>query len=267
MLRFFDKLAAVLRRDLRTAMRYRAGFSFQGISLLAEIAVLYYLAKAVGPGFKPAGLDFYPFLLVGTGFFVLLVGGVNGLVQTLHDAQTTGTIEVLMTTSTPAPYLVTLTAISELIGPTLRFMVFLAVGFALFRVPLPRPNIPAALLVFMLSVLIALAVGMFAASLQLSVQKGSAIVWLLGSFGWLVSGTMFPVADLPAPLRALAYVVPFTYSLDGLRLSLLGVTSVHQLLAPIAALAISAGILLPGSILLFSWVLKNARLRGTLSFY
>ena len=72
-----DKSCAIVRRDLLTSVRYRAGFSIGVLSAIAEMAAFYYLAHAVGPGFRPDGVDYYPFLLVGTGFYTFLIMGIN----------------------------------------------------------------------------------------------------------------------------------------------------------------------------------------------
>src|SRR5690348_4439544 len=109
---FWDKTLAILRRDLLTAIRYRAGFMTLAIGTGAELAAFYYLARAVGPGFRPEGLEYFPFLLVGTGFYTFLITGINAFLMIVQEAQQTGTLEVLMTTSTPAAVLVFLSTIS-----------------------------------------------------------------------------------------------------------------------------------------------------------
>lgn len=101
-----DKTAAIVRRDLLTAVRYRTGFLITGAGAAAELAAFYYLSRAIGPGFRPEGVDYFPFLLVGTGFYTFLVMGINAFLVIVQEAQQTGTLEILMTTSTPAPVLV-----------------------------------------------------------------------------------------------------------------------------------------------------------------
>src|SRR5581483_7142492 len=113
--RLLDKACVIFRRDLLTTIRYRTGFSLGVLSGIAEIAAFYYLAHAVGPGFHPEGMDYYPFLLVGTGFYTFLIMGINSFLTTVQEAQQTGTFEVLMTTSTPPPILVLLSALSPFV--------------------------------------------------------------------------------------------------------------------------------------------------------
>src|SRR6266496_2754585 len=49
----FAKAAAVLKRDIVTSLRYRSGFFFKLVSPALQLASFYYLARAVGPQFRP----------------------------------------------------------------------------------------------------------------------------------------------------------------------------------------------------------------------
>ena len=131
-----DKLLAIWRRDLLIALRYRAGFWMPVLALLAEMVAFYYLARAIGPGFRPEGMDYFSFLLIGTGFYGFFVVGISAFVSAVHDAQISGTMEVLMTTSTPAPVIIFLTAASVFLERTLYLVLYLGLGLWLFRVPL-----------------------------------------------------------------------------------------------------------------------------------
>jgi ABC-2 type transport system permease protein len=259
-----DKAVVIARRDLLTAIRYRTGFLLSAVGALTELASFYYLSRAVGPAFRPEGLEYFPFLLVGTGFYTFLLMGVHAFLQTIQEAQQTGTLEVLMTTSTSPPVLVLLSAMSAFAANTVTLLFYLGAGL-LFGAPL-HPNLAASIAVFVLSVIIAVAIGLIAAALQLAIQKGSAVVWALGSV-WFLTGTMFPVQTLPKALRALAKLIPITHSLEGMRLALLEGASLTRVGYELTVLVGFAALLLPASLLAFSWTLRRARIRGTLSFY
>lgn len=264
LLSLVDKTAAIVRRDLLTAVRYRAGFLLSGAGAITELAAFYYLSRAVGPGFRPEGLEYFSFLLVGTGFFTFLLMGVHSFLQTVQEAQQTGTLEVLMTTPTSPPVLVFLSALSAFAANTVGLLFYLAAGL-LFGAPL-HLNLPASLPVFLLSVVIALAIGLLAAALQLAIQKGSAVVWALGSV-WFLTGTMFPVQTLPKPLRDVAQLIPFTHSLAGMRMALLEGAPLRAVAHELRILIAFAIVLVPCSLLFFSSILRRARIQGTLSFY
>ncbi len=262
-----DKLAVILRRDMLTAVRYRSASGTYVAGMLAELAAFYYLARAVGPGFRPDGVEYFPFLLLGTGLYGFFVAGIASFVTSIHDAQLTGTMEVLMTTSTPEPELVFLTAVSAFFSRTLHLAFYVLVGVVVFRVELGHPNVLGALAVFALSMVIAVAAGIAIAAVQVAIQRGSGIVWLLSSLLWLLTGATFPISALPAPLRQLGELIPITYGLDGLRLALLRGADWTQLARPLAILAGYALVLLPLSIWLFGRALRYARREGSLSYY
>src|SRR6266550_8172086 len=262
-----DKMAAILRRDLLSALRYRNGFLLTAFASAAELASFYFLARAIGPGFRPEGVEYFPFLLVGTGFYTFLVMGINAFLHIVQEAQQTGTLEVLMTTSTPAPVLIFLSSMSAFAGNTLQLLFYLGGGLLLAGALPASPNIPGCIVIFLFSVVIAVGIGILAAALQLAIQKGSALVWLLGSGVWFMTGTLFPVTTLPKPLRVLAGLIPITHSLNAMRLALLQGAAFSLLLPDIAILALFSCILLPTSLLIFSYTVRRARLEGTLSFY
>jgi ABC-2 type transport system permease protein len=148
-----------------------------------------------------------------------------------------------------------------------QLVLYLGAGLLLAGSLPQSPNIPGCIVVFGLSLAIAVALGILAAALQLAIQKGSALVWLLGSGIWFMTGTLFPVSTLPKPLQVLADVIPITHCLSGMRLALLQGAGFSLLLPEIAILAFFSCILLPTSLLIFSHTVRRARLEGTLSFY
>jgi ABC-2 type transport system permease protein len=89
---------------------------------------------------------------------------------------------------------------------------------------------------------------------------------VLGSGAWLMSGTLFPVEALPKPVQMVAYVIPFTHSLTAMRLGMLG-GSLAAVARELGILAVFALILVPTGIMFFSWMVRQARQNGTLSFY
>src|SRR5260370_37800040 len=125
-----------------------------------------------------------------------------------------------MTTSTPPAVLLSLSAISAFTQGILQLLVYVAAGMFLFA-PGPHVSVFGGASVFIFSVLIAMAIGLFAAGLQVSIHKGSAVLWLLGSMAWLMAGTLLAVAAFPPSVRVLSSLLPFPHSLTGMRRALL----------------------------------------------
>jgi ABC-2 type transport system permease protein len=260
-----EKIIAVLKKDAVTAVRYRNGFVLSGLAQVAQLATFYYLARAVGPQFRPEGMPYLLFLLIGSGFYTFLLTGTHSFLKTIQECQQTGTLEVLLTTSTPAAVLVSLGALSAFAEGLLQFVVYIGAGIFLFA-PALHVSVTACLLAFAFSILSAFAIGLFAAGLQISMHKGSAVLWVLGSGAWLMSGTLFPVAALPKPVQMVSYFIPFTHSLAAMRLAVLGgnFTAVARELEILAMFAL---FLVPAGIIFFSHMVRLARQNGTLSFY
>jgi ABC-2 type transport system permease protein len=263
-----DKTIAILRRDLLTVVRYRSSLVVSGIGVFAELGAFYFLARSIGPTFRPQGMAYFPFLLVGTGFYTFLMMGMHSFLGSVQEAQQTGTLEVLMTTSTSASALISMSAFSAFAQNAVRLVFYFCAGFFLLSgKTLPTPNITASLVVLILSFAIASAIGMLAAALQLGVQKGSAVMWLFGSIASFMTGTLFPVDSLPKPLWFLARLIPVTHCLNALRLSIFQGGEIAALSHEIGILVLFSIVLLPLSLLVFSYALRRARLHGTLSFY
>jgi len=261
-----DKLRAIVRRDLLTAIRHRSGFVVTLVGVFTELAAFYFLSRAIGPGFRPGGIEYFPFLLVGTGVYTFFVMSAQSFLSAVQEAQQTGTLEVLMTTSTAPAELIILSSISAFAGNLANLLIYLFAGVAVFRASV-HANVFSCLAVLIFSLAIALALGIAAATLQVAFQKGSALLWLLGSGLWFLSGTMFPIQTLPRPLQLLARAVPLTYSIDGMRRALLEGQSVMMMLPTLMALAGFAVVLLPLALAALSLSLRRARQDGTLSFY
>lgn len=259
------KIIAVLKKDVITAVRYRNGFVLSNLAQVGQLATFYYLARAVGPQFRPEGMPYFLFLLIGTGFYTFLLAGTHSFLKMIQESQQTGTLEVLLTTATPAAVLVSLGALSAFGEELLQFGIYIGAGIFLFA-PVLHISVLACLLAFGFSILSAFAIGLFAAGMQISMHKGSAMLWVLGSGAWLMSGTLFPVAALPKPVQMVSNFIPFTHSLAAMRLAVLG-GNFAATTREVGILAIFALILLPAGIMFFSWMVRQARQNGTLSFY
>jgi ABC-2 type transport system permease protein len=190
---------------------------------------------------------------------------MHGFLNVIQEAQQAGTLEVLMTTSTPPVTLLCLATLSAVGTALLQFVLYIAVGLFFLSATL-HVSLLAATAVLLLSVSISIAFGILAAGLQLSIQKGSVVLWLFGTTAWVFAGTLFPTASLPEPLRVLSQWMPLTHSLTAMRLAMFGDASL-ALIRELGVLLAFALFLLPTSIAFFSWTLRRARQLGTLSFY
>jgi ABC-2 type transport system permease protein len=261
-----DKARAVLKKDILTALRYRNGFVRSVISPAVQLGTFYYLSRAVGPEFRPEGMPYFLFLLIGTGFYTFLLTGMYGFLETVQEAQQSGTLEVLMTSSTSPAVLLCLSAASVFANEFVQFLIYLSGGILILGSPL-HAQLSSATLVFVLSLLIAVAIGMVAAAVQISFQKGSVVLWSLGSTTWLFAGTLFPISALPPAARFVSKLLPLSHALTGMRLAWLQPLGSAALDNEIEVLLLFVTALLPASLAFLSWTVRRGRQLGTLSYY
>ncbi|HUS20087.1 MAG TPA: ABC transporter permease [Terriglobales bacterium] len=266
-LNLFAKLGAIFKRDLLTSMRASLGFGLVLVATLVELATFYFLARSVGPGYRPEGIDYFWFLLVGTAFFDLLLSSTRSLVQNLREAQISGVMEVLMTTSTPAVVIIMLQALSGIVAKVATAALYVVVGVLLFRIQLPSPNFSAVSVTLLLAIVLAISISLAAAGLQLWLQRGDTAIVLLGILTGFFSGVLFPIGSLPAVLHTLAYFNPFAQALTAFRLALLRGATLSSLTEPLTILGAWCVVALPLGFAIFAFALRRSRSTGSLAFY
>jgi ABC-2 type transport system permease protein len=128
-------------------------------------------------------------------------------------------------------------------------------------------NIAATILVLLISVAIFVAFGVLSASAIVWLKKGDPITWVLGGFGSILGGAYFPINVMPVWMQKLSFLVPISYSLDALRLTILRGGSIASVAQPMITLTVMALILLPTSAAIFAAAVRKGRKEGTLMQY
>lgn len=267
-LRTFGKVTALFLRDLAIARSYRSSFVLQLFDTLFGVAVFYYLSRFIQyPGISrvlPQGGSYFGFVLVGVAFFDYMSVSLNAFDQSLEEARRNGTLEYLLVTQTSLPVILAGSALYPFVLLSLRTAVYIGWGMVLFGFPRESANWFGAAIVLAASVLAFAGLGVLSASYMLVFKKGNPVKWLLLGAAGLVSGVMYPVSILPAPLQWVARLLPVTYSLEGMRAAVLGHASMAALWGSIRILLVFALVLLPASFSLFFWALRRTKITGTL---
>ena len=107
--------------------------------------------------------------------------------------------------------------------------------------------------------------GILSASYVLLFKRGNPAKWLLLSFSNVAGGMLFPTSILPDWLQFAARLNPVTYALDGMRAALLSGANLAVVWRSVAVLFLMAALLLPASIVVFSWTLRRTKTTGTLT--
>ncbi len=264
------RLLAFLQRDVRDALTYKFAFVYSLLGIFMSSATFFFVSRLVAPGtpaLKAYGGDYFSFAMVGLAFSSLLGVFQEGLPAVIRNAQMSGTLEALLVTQTSIPTILVGSSLYSLAFTSVRTVVHLVLAMAVFGMRLGRVNWPGVVLVFALTALCFLSVGILSASFILVYKVGNPLSWVFSSVSGLLGGVVFPVAILPAWLRWASYLLPVTYSLDGMRKSLLSSAGLVKVLPDIAVLAAFNAILLPLSIVTFRMAVRKAKRDGTLTHY
>src|SRR6267143_1839822 len=110
-----------------------------------------------------------------------------------------------------------------------------------------------------------LGLGIFTSVLPLlSPEKGEQMAFAVQGVLLLISGVYYPITVLPAPLRLGGLLSPLTYTLDGVRESLLHGLSLAGALPDIGILLLMGVILVPASVFFFRRAEIRAKRLGLL---
>jgi ABC-2 type transport system permease protein len=256
-------------RDLSIARTYRAPFVLDTIEALFGAAMLYYVARFVdSPQLEhslPQGGSYFNFALVGFVFFDYLHTAMDTFDQSIEEARNSGTLEHLLITQTSLPLMLAGSAVYPFAATLVRIAVYVGWGAVLFGFPLHAANWLAVPIV-LASVLLAFAgMGILSASWVLLFKRGNPGKWLLLGFSGVAGGVLFPITVLPGWLQFLARLNPVTYALDGMRAALLSGLNFSSVWHSVFVLLFFAAILLPSSMLVFSWALRRTKTTGTLT--
>ena len=146
-----------------------------------------------------------------------------------------------------------------------RTLIVLVVAIWIFDIDFSHANFAGALVVLAASMgpLIGLAILTSVLPL-LSPQKGEQMSFAVQGFMLLVSGVYYPLTVLPLPLQAAGAVSPLTYSLAGMRSSLLDGASVQDQLGTVVLLLAMGAVLIPVGFAVFAWAERRAKRLGLL---
>ena len=143
----------------------------------------------------------------------------------------------------------------------------LALAVGVFGASIAWSGLLIALPAVVLTVVTFCAFGIFSASFIVLTKRGDPFTFFAAQATTLLAGTLFPTTLLPGPVQALVRAVPAFYGLRALRNAMLSHVGVAGVAGDTLVLAAFAVVLLPISLWAFSHALAAARVTGTLGTY
>jgi ABC-2 type transport system permease protein len=213
--------AALAMRDLRAVARSRSQLYS---SLLTPLLFLVFLGNGVSEGLEPSNLpagNFTAYLVAGVVVMTAVFSSTFSTASYYRDRDS-GMLRMMLA-SPVDPRMVSFgkSLASLLVGGVQALVVLLVaapfVDFEWQHGVLPGVAVSAAVIALLNLLLTGIAQ---AIASRISTMQGFHLVMNLALFPLLFfSGAFFPIEDLPAWLKALAYANPLTYAVDALQLA------------------------------------------------
>jgi len=267
----YRKPLAFVKKDIVSEMSYQVAFLMQFFEIFFSVVAFYFLAKLLGeapkPYLQPYGGDYFAFVLIGIAFSDLLSTGLESFAEKIRSEQLMGTLEAMLVTPTKLSVIVLSSSLWNFLFASFRILIYLLLGVIFFGLDVSNANIGAALLLFVLTIIVFSSIGIISASFTMVFKRGAPLDWLVTQTARFLGGVLYPIEILPPWLRKLSHLHPITYTLEAVRHAVLQGYSFYKLVPEIVSLVIFSVILLPLSILVFRYGVKKAKSRGSLTQY
>lgn len=263
------RLLAFLRRDFRIAASYRTPFIFMAVGGLITLTTFHFLGVAfdrVGTPRALFGTDYFSFALLGVAVAAALRSMQTSFARRLREAQTDGSLEVLLSAPLSTFHVIALMAAYPVVNALVRAIALLVVGRFVFGADL-HVNLFGFAAVLTLGLLAFGAVGLLSAAFVLSFKRGDPFGYALDVATYLLAGVVFPVTVLPPFLQSLSLLLPATWALSGLRAAALRGASVTELWPQLLALAGFCAVLWPMAAVALALSRRHAERAGTLAHF
>lgn len=238
------------------------------------LVFMYFAVTSGGPGAGGPRGALLPFFVVGTAFWPMVLGGTQGMAQTVvEDREQWRTTRYLYTAPVPWPGYLVGRALARTVslGVPAAVVTLLAAGTLLHvKLVLSAGGLAYSLAAMVLGLFAILAVGLVAVAASITAAGESwRLPEALSAALYLISGAIFPTTLLPGPLAAVAAAMPLTWWLEALRRGLLGPSArvSYPALSDGQVLLVLAGLTLvwgAAASLLFVLADRRARHLGTL---
>ena len=265
------KISVFVVRDFRVIFTYRLAFAMSFISILFNFFYMVLFGSMFKSGVIPAlsayGGDFVAYILVGSvgwGFLWAILGGTS---QSMRQEMELGTLESIFLTPTSIYTMIVAYTICGAIFGLLSIVVLVVFGYFLFGISVFANATLFTLLIFILSAIMMTGFGMILGGLTIWIKYIGDTVSLLQSIAMFFCGVYFPIYVLPGVLQSIAKFIPFYYSIEGLRLSLIPNTPTSEIIEHVIILTLCCILSVSTGIYTLHKGLKKAKKDGSLSFY
>ena len=264
------KAVGFVKKDIMITVSYKLQFIFQFSQVFFSVAIIYFIGKMLGNSSKSGlleayGADYFSFALVGLAVANYLKTGLITITNDIRQIMNQGVLEAMCACPIGYKWLLFCSALWPFIFETIRITFYFLVAIFVFGLRFHAANWPGAVVTIIVTLPIFLMLGVTSCSILVLVKRGDPVNWIFSSASSLLAGTMFPIAVLPNWLRAVAFCLPLTHSLEAMRKCLLMGASVWQVYQHLLALLLFMALLIPITVIVNNICMTKAKSKGAFS--
>lgn len=266
MLKELQKIGIFIKRDFKIIITYRLAFSAMFLNMIFFFFYFILFGAMFGETtpshLNPYQQDFVTYLLVGSigwGFLWSVMSSSSGALRT---EMMIGTLESILLTSTRLSTLVIAYTIFGCFIGFISMIILITIGIIFFQITIAI-NLMT-IIIFALSTFMMAGFGLLFSGLTLWIKNIGDTIPLIQNTAMFFSGVYFPITVLPSQLQGISKFIPFYYSIEGIRISLINYdASLYyiQILIPVTILFLILGMTS------LHLGLKKAKKEGSLAFY
>lgn len=267
------KIPVFLIRDFRILFTYKLAFSMSFLSILFNLFYLVFFGSMFGStnvflleqlGY---GGDFISYILIGSIGWGFLWSIMSTTSASLTSEMMIGTLESILLTSTR---MFTMMLSYSLFGSFFGLIsigMLILVGYFLFGITVFATASVYTLIIFILSATMMMGLGLIFGGLTIWLKDIGDTIPLLQNIVMFFCGVYFPITVLPGFLQPVAKFMPFYYSIEGLRKSLIPSISTSEIMFYVEVLLFLSVLFIIVGIFVLNRGLVKAKKDGSLSYY
>lgn len=264
------EVLALMRVSWLSAASYRVGMVISLLSFLIAFVPTFFVAEALQPivaeSISGESQQYFSFLIVGMGMFVVISAAATTLPSALGGSIGSGTLEALLVTPAPMYRIVIGMSAYNLLWSLLRAFLML-VAAAVIGVHMNVAAIPLVLLILTLLTASYFSVALVASAFVLMFRTSGPLIPAVLTVSSLLGGVYYATGVIPSWIQKLSALVPLTYGLRSIRQLLLLDAGLPQVIGDITVLLIISVLLLLAGGWTFVYAMRHSRKAGTLTQY
>lgn len=260
---------AFFRRDARIALSYPLGFWLPWISIVISVVGFHFVSQLVTPsaalGEHGQVSSYFPYVIVNVTFSVLLSSALQAFASIVRRDQITGTLEPILAVAPGVSGVIAASGIWTLTISALQVALYLVTA-SLLGLRLGGANLLCVVTFSVLGTACMATLGLIAAAAVIAFKQAPPSNFLIGGAASMLAGVLFPTTLLPWPLQIVAWCLPLTHALAGMRAGVAGL-GVSAVAGDAAWLAVATLLLIPIAIFMLTAAIERAQRDGTLAYY